>query len=242
MSFWDILKQEIKIHSINDELEEKIEKLTLDGRPILVGMCGESASGKTTLVNRLKEKLPSATFISTDNYYKDMTEAFRKYGSFRKMVEAGHPTESSEAFQMDILRRDLENLKNGHSVQGCFYDMKTGESKSNQISYNPAPVIFAEGICTLFEEVRDVFDVKVYLIVDKEVQKRRYFEHASERGHRKEDIEEQFARVSESAEKYIGVNQKYADLVAEVRPREIEVYKIGRQFQKNKLDKEKERI
>ncbi|MBO7332176.1 MAG: hypothetical protein J6U64_00745 [Alphaproteobacteria bacterium] len=242
MSFLDILKQEAKVHFINEGLEEKITKHLSAGRTILVGVCGESASGKTTLFNRLREQLPTATFVSTDNYYKDMREAFKKYGSFSQMVEAGHPTESAEAFQMDILSHDLEKLKNGQSVWGCTYDMKTGESKQGQILYKPSKLVFAEGICTLYGEVRDMFDVKIYLTVDRDVQKERYFKRASERGHRLEDMEQQFERVSKSAEKYIRVNQKYADLVIELYPKEMNIRKISHQILQNGLDKEKERI
>ncbi|MBQ4084317.1 MAG: hypothetical protein IJC30_01505 [Alphaproteobacteria bacterium] len=242
MSFLDMLRQEAKVHFINEGLEEKITEHLSSERPILVGVCGESASGKTTLFNRLREQLPTATFISTDNYYKDMREAFKKYGSFSQMVEAGYPTESSEAFQTEVLRRDLENIKNGQSVLGCAYDMKTGESKPEQILYKPSKLVFAEGICTFYDEIRDMFDVKVYLTVDKEVQKERYFKRVLERGHRLEDMEQQFKRVSESAEKYIRIHQKYADLVMELYPKEQAVRKISRQFYVKGLDKEKERI
>ena len=242
MSFLRVLKQEAKVHFISDTLEEKVTELVSAGRPILVGVCGESASGKTTLVRRLKAQVPTATFISTDNYFKDMREAFKKYGSFSQMVEAGHPTESAEAFQMDVLLHDLEKLKNAQRVLGCSYDMKTGESKQGQILYKPAPVIFAEGICTLYDEVRDMFDVKIYLTVDRDIQKERYFKRASERGHRPEDLERQFEQVSKSAEKYIRVNQKYADLVIELYPQETDVRKIAHQNTQKNLDKEKERI
>ena len=125
---------------------------------------------------------------------------------------------------------------------GCAYDMKTGESKPEQILYKPSKLVFAEGICTFYDEIRDMFDVKVYLTVDKEVQKERYFKRVLERGHRLEDMEQQFKRVSESAEKYIRIHQKYADLVMELYPKEQAVRKISRQFYVKGLDKEKERI
>lgn len=242
MNFLKILEQEANIHFIKDSLAEHLEQLATGKKPILIAFCGESASGKTTLVNRLRENIPDATFISTDNYYKDMRAPLKKYGSFSKMVEAGYPTESSEAFQMDILRRNLESLKNRENVMGCSYDMKSGESKLGQILYKPAQFIFVEGICSFCDEVRDMFDVKIYLDVDREIQKKRYIDRAFERGHSLADIEEQFNRVSDAAEKYIRVHKKYADVVVELRQKEQKIRKISYQNHRNEVDKEKQRV
>lgn len=185
---------------------------------VLIALCGESAAGKTTLLNRLKAKNNNISVISADNYYKDISDLIERYGSFTHLVESGYDSESASAFEMSRLITDLKTLKKGDGIWMPFYDMSTGKSIPHARWFQPQEIVIVEGICTFYEPIRDLFDLKIYLQADKERQKRRYFERAVERGQNPNEIQRQFEMVCLAAQKNIIPNQKYADLVVKLKP------------------------
>lgn len=198
----------------NNMKEENIKPVTL------IALCGESAAGKTTLINRLIEKNKNISVISADHYYKDISDLIERFGSFTCLVESGYDAESASAFQMLRLVRDIKTLKQGHGIWMPFYDMTNGRSVPEAKWFEPQKTVIIEGICTFYEPIRDLFDFKIYLQADKERQKRRYFERAIERGQNPDEVKKQFKLVCQAALKNIIPNQKYADLVVKLKPEE----------------------
>ena len=73
----------------------------------LIGISGESASGKTTICNTIKQSIERLNLpveiLSADNYFKDISQLIKEYGSFDKLLESGYDVDSPDNFQMDLL-------------------------------------------------------------------------------------------------------------------------------------------
>ncbi len=217
MNLIDAIKKQTRIIKSTPFIKSKLDKLTRRQPVVLVALCGETAAGKTTLLNALKQDVSDLSLVSADNYFCDIADKIREYGSFTKLVESGYQTESSENFQMDLLRSDLTNLKAGHTIYTPYYEMCDGSSTANKIQCIPSKVVIVESICTLYPEVRDLFDLKIYLSIDRQIQWERYVNRAVERNLKPSEMKEQFEIVTRAAEKYIIPNQVYADMIVEGR-------------------------
>ncbi len=218
MNLIELISNQTKVLHIAPALRQKFLKMMREQPVILVALCGETASGKTTLTNALKTHIPTVSVISADNYFCDISEQMRTFGSFSKLVESGYDTDSADNFQMAVLRHDLQTLKANQKISMPHYEMRDGSSTPKAIPFTPSKIVCVEGICTLYPHVRDLFDIKVYLSVDKKIQWARYQKRATERGQNPAQIRTQFELVSRAAEKYIIPNKAYADLVVESYP------------------------
>ena len=92
---------------------------------ILVGITGESASGKSTICHEIsnviqKLKLP-VSIVTTDNYFNDISALIKKYGSFDALRDNGYDVDSPKSFQLDILREDLEAISQGKDIKTPQY-------------------------------------------------------------------------------------------------------------------------
>ena len=215
MNLIDAILTQANVLQAKYAVKQKLTYLIQKQDVVLVALCGESAAGKTTLLRALKAQIPELSVINADNYFCDISDKVKKFGSFTKLVESGYQTESAENFQMELLRQDLKKLKEGKVIQTPCYDMKKGASRAKAIICKPAKIVFVESICTLYPQVRDLFDFKIYLSVDKNVQWARYQERAAERGQNPQEIAKQFEIISQAAEKYIKPYKAYVDLVIE---------------------------
>ena len=222
MNLIDAILQHANVLQSTPAIKQKLAKLMKQQDVILIALCGESASGKTTLLNALKDKVPQMSVISADNYFCEISDRISEVGSFTKLVESGYETESSQNFQMDLLSSDLKALRSGRTIDTPYYEMRDGSSKAKAIHCRPSKIVFVESICTLYPEVRDLFDLKIYLSIDKAVQWKRYQERAITRNQDPLQMKKQFEIVSKAASKYIIPNKEFADLVIEGKVCEAE--------------------
>ena len=143
---------------------------------ILIGISGESASGKTTICNTIKQvteqyKMP-IEILSADNYFKDISGLIKKYGSFDKLLESGYDVDSPDNFCMDILYRDLKMLSEGKDVKIPEYLVNgTGVVIPEAIEKQSKKIIVVEGMATMYGEVANLFDIKLYVDIDPEIHK-----------------------------------------------------------------------
>ena len=202
-------------------------KQTAKKRPVLIAISGESASGKTTFLNTLKRILKSSVFIDADNYFIDLSQQIKTHGSFCNLLKSGFESDAPSSFMLDTLYDDLAKLRSGRTVYIPRYQMNGGYSIEKDTKVSPAPFIFTCGICTLYKPVVDLFDFKIYLHADKELQYKRYLSRAHERGQTEMQAANQFKYVSDMAKKYIIPTRKEADIVVKGR---LPKHTLGRLF------------
>ena len=222
----DILEEDRKqkqplILSMNENLLIKTVKEFLQNnrQQCLIGITGESASGKTTLVNyvskALRKKLYNETYTSLccDDYYKDTSEELKKAGSYEELYKTGFSFDKPDAINLELMRAHLISLKHGCGVNAPEYDFVTCESIPNRAYKNPTRAILAEGLYVLGEELVDLFDIKVYVFTPYEKIRERWFARAISRGKTGAAAEVQFNDVNSTAQIYIRPTMKNADIV-----------------------------
>ena len=188
-------------------------------RTFLIGITGESASGKTVFVdNTIKAIVKDNrddiyTVIRCDDYYKDTSRELQEAGSYEELFKSGFSFDTPDAIDLRLMRNHLIELKQGKSVVSPKYDFKTCESHPNGDIKTPAKVILTEGLYVLNEEVRDIMDVKVYVFTPLNVIKERWYKRAISRGKTGEAADLQFKDVNRTAQQYIRPTYQIADCI-----------------------------
>ena len=210
------------IKSIRPDFINKIEKLLIK-KNITLAISGESASGKSTFVESIQDYISFLqefsednilTIISGDNYFNDISKEIKKYGSFNALIDSGYNPDAPESFQLDLMREDIENLKNGINIKIPKYKVNgTGISIPKALDKKASDINIVEGICVLYDKVHNLFDIKIYIDVDEDIRKERYISRAKQRNQSIEEVKEQWEIVNKSAIKYIRPTKKHADIV-----------------------------
>ena len=195
-------------------------KVVLDKKKIfLIGITGESASGKTVFVDNtikacVKEKREGIyTVIRCDDYYKDTSKELQDAGSYEELFKTGFSFDTPDAIDLELMKSHLKAIKEGKTVISPRYDFVTCVSDPNGDVKTPAKVVLTEGLYVLNEGVRDIMDVKVYVFTPLEVLKDRWYRRAELRGKTGAAADLQFKNVNETAQQYIRPNYQIADAV-----------------------------
>ena len=87
---------------------------------LIIGICGGTGSGKTTVVNKILEILPEdhVAILSQDSYYKDNSNISVEE---RKRINFDHP----DAIEFDLLLNHINELKKGNSIEKPIYSYIT---------------------------------------------------------------------------------------------------------------------
>ncbi len=186
---------------------------------LLIGITGESASGKSTICHEIKKiieqfKMP-VSVLSTDNYFNDISALIKQFGSFDNLRDNGYDVDAPTSFQLDILKSDLELLAEGCDIMAPMYlPNGTGISlpRSQEILSNK--IVVVEGIATMYEEVQDIFDIKIYVEADNTIRKDRFISRAcNERNNSVENALKHWDYIMSAGEKYVKPFRNEADLV-----------------------------
>ena len=188
-------------------------------KTFLIGITGESASGKTVFVDNTIEavvrdkKEGIYTVIRQDDYYKDTSKELQDAGSYDALFKTGFSFDTPEVINLQLMKEHLIALKNLETIVSPKYDFVTCVSDPNGEVKKPAKVILTEGLYVLNEEVRDIMDVRVYVFTPLDVIKERWYKRAVSRGKTGEAADLQFKDVNATAQKYIRPNYLIADCI-----------------------------
>ena len=178
---------------------------------ILVGIAGGTGSGKTSLTNRLQERLgPELCLILTqDSYYKDGSD---QPPEAQAAINYDHP----DAFDTSLLVQDIRDLKRGRPVPQLSYDHASYSRRVLPDPLTPSPVILLEGILILAEEpLRRLMDIKLFIDCDADVRiLRRLRRDLKERGRSYDSVEKQYLEsVRPMHLEFVEPSKRYADLI-----------------------------
>lgn len=177
---------------------------------VIIGVAGGSGSGKSTFTNRLHKLYGNqVTVIYHDNYYRRHDEIPLEE---RKKINYDHP----DALETDLLVKHLKALKEGKTVEGPLYDYTVHNRKNETVVIHPNRIIIVEGIMVLQdEELRDLFDIKIYVDADSDERiLRRILRDVKERGRDLEGIIEQYlTSVKPMHYQYVEPTRSMADIV-----------------------------
>ena len=188
-------------------------------KTFLIGITGESASGKTVFVDNtikacVKDKKEGIyTVIRCDDYYKDTSKELQEAGSYEELFKTGFSFDTPDAIDLDLMKSHLMNLKTGKQITSPRYDFVTCISDPNGDIKKPAKVVLTEGLYVLNEGVRDIMDVKVYVYTPLEVIKERWYKRAALRGKTGTAADLQFQDVNRTSQQYIRPAYQISDAV-----------------------------
>ena len=186
---------------------------------ILIGISGESASGKTTICNTIKQVTETLNMpveiMSADNYFRDISALIKQHGSFDNLLASGYDVDSPDNFNMEQLYTDLEMLSNGDDVRIPEYLVNgTGVVVPNAIPKQSKKIIVVEGMATLYGKVKDLLDIRVYVDIDPDIQEKWFIYRAqASRNQNEENARKQLAYVREVSKKYILPKKDDSDII-----------------------------
>lgn len=184
-------------------------------RPFIIGVAGGTCSGKTTVAERLAQRIDGTgghdglALVKLDAYYwaRD-DEPFEQ----RVEVNYDHP----DAFDWPLLSEHVVQLCAGNAVPVPVYDYANHTRSGKVDMVGPARLIVVEGILVLYEpRLRDMFDLKVYVDADADLRFIRRMERDfAERGRSHDSIVTQYlTTVRPSHEQFIEPSKRHADVI-----------------------------
>lgn len=181
-------------------------------KPVIIGIAGGSASGKTTIAQKIIDTFKdtnSIGIIKEDDYYKDQSNL-----SFedRKKTNYDHPL----AFDHELMRFQIQESIAGRIVEKPTYDYTVHNRSDKTEIVEPKDVIIIEGLFVLEEkEIRDLLDIKVFVDTPNDIRFiRRLVRDINERGRDINNIIDQWcATVRVMHDEFIEPSKKYADVI-----------------------------
>lgn len=183
-------------------------------RPIILGIVGDSAAGKTTLTKGIAQFLgpENVTIICTDDYHR-----YDRKQRAEKGITALHP----DCNYLDIMQQQLSLLRTGQSILKPIYSHKTGTFEAPEY-IKPNQFVIVEGLLGYSTRgARDCYDVKVYLAPPEPLRaKWKVKRDTQKRGYTEEQVLAEMKKREPDSEQFIRPQRQWADLVVTFYPSE----------------------
>jgi uridine kinase len=178
---------------------------------MIIGICGGTGSGKTTVANRLLQAVGSheVAFIQQDSYYRNLADMQPDY---RSKVNFDHP----DAIDNDLLVSHVAALRRGESVDLPLYDFKNHLRRPETLRVEPKLITIVEGIL-IFAEPRLLaeMDIKVFVDTPDDIRFiRRLRRDIAERGRNVDSVIEQWIEtVRPMHQQFVEPSKRVADVI-----------------------------
>ena len=178
---------------------------------LTIGITGGTGSGKTTILNQIKEKFNEKDigFISQDSYYNDNGDlSFEE----KNKINFDHP----DAVDFELMVNHLIDLKNGVNINQPIYSFFDHNRTEKTKTIESKKIMIVEGILILNnKKLRDLIDIKVFIESSVDLRfKRRLNRDISERGRSEEEVIELFNnRLNEMHKLYVEPMKKFCDII-----------------------------
>ncbi|XP_040579729.1 uridine-cytidine kinase-like 1 [Lepeophtheirus salmonis] len=181
--------------------------------PFVIGICGGSASGKTTVASKIIKELgvPWVTLLSLDSFYKVLNEEQHNLACNNE-YNFDHP----DAFDFELLSKTLKRLKEGKKVEVPIYNFVTHRRETKTTSMYGANVLIFEGILAFHrKDILNFLDMKIFVDADPDIRLcRRLKRDIQQRGREMKSVLEQYDRyVKPAFEYYIAPTMAHADII-----------------------------
>ncbi|MBF2001460.1 MAG: phosphoribulokinase [Synechococcales cyanobacterium M58_A2018_015] len=181
-------------------------------RPIILGIVGDSAAGKTTLTKGIAQVLGEehVTVICTDDYHRYDRKQRAELG-----ISALHP----DCNYLDIIQQHLSLLRTGQSILKPIYNHSTGTFDPPEY-VKPNRFVIVEGLLGYSTRgMRDSYDVKVFLAPPEDLRTAwKIKRDTRKRGYTEAEVLEQMRKRENDSEAYIRPQRQWADVVVTFYP------------------------
>ena len=184
----------------------------MSNRPIILGIVGDSAAGKTTLTRGIAQVLgpENVTIICTDDYHRYDRKQRAEIG-----ITALHP----DCNYLDIMQQHLTLLRTGQPILKPIYNHTTGAFDPPEY-IKPSKFVIMEGLLGYATRgVRESYDVKVYLAPPESLRAQwKIKRDTMKRGYTEEQVRAELEKREPDSEEFIRPQRKTADVVVTFYP------------------------
>lgn len=177
----------------------------------VIGICGGTGSGKTTITNRLSRELADSgvLVLQQDHYYKDLSHLPLEE---RSKCNFDHPN----ALDTELFIEHVRKLKEGKSIERPVYDFTQHRRVQETVRLDSRPAILVEGILIFENEaLRNLMDIKIFVDTDADLRFiRRLVRDMRDRGRTLESVVEQYQKtVGPMHLEFVEPSKRYADII-----------------------------
>ncbi|TLG74278.1 uridine kinase [Culicoidibacter larvae] len=181
-------------------------------KPLIIGIAGGSASGKTTVAEKIYDSLRSKSstiIIRHDDYYKDQSHMPMEE---RVLTNYDHPFSLDNGLLIEHLKLLLENK----AINKPIYDFKEHTRSQDCEIIEPVEIIILEGILVLEDKgLRELMDIKLYVDTEHDIRFiRRLLRDMNERGRSLDSVVTQYeTTVRPMHMQFVEPSKRFADLI-----------------------------
>ncbi|MDD5544438.1 MAG: uridine kinase [Acidobacteriia bacterium] len=178
---------------------------------MIIGICGGTGSGKTTVSNKILETVDSnsVALLQQDHYYKELAELPLEE---RAKQNFDHP----DSLDMDLFAEHVGALKNGRAIDRPVYDFTIHTRSRSTVRVDPKPVVIVEGILIFDNQaLRDLMDIKIFVDTDADLRFiRRLRRDVTERARTVDSVIHQYLNTVRPMHlEFVEPSKRYADVI-----------------------------
>lgn len=190
------------------------EALKKRSTPFIIGITGDSGSGKTTYSDTIKRFFGKelVNSFTMDGYHKENREQREKSGKLPLDPEAN---------RLELFLEHLKLLKQGKGIQLPIYNHEKGDFDP-PITFTPAPIVIIEGLHVLYPEFLPYIDFSIYVDPSREVKwEWKYKRDVVDRHHQVEPLVEEMLRREAAYKRWIDFQKTNAKVVIKIEKSRI---------------------
>ena len=205
-------------------------------RPYVIGICGGPGSGRSSVANMIRDKIPHAVILNLIHFYKPIRGNLRRRSrtdsinedidkpedqikSEIKDVYKKSDFDTPDAIDWELMNKGVQSLKNGLPFNKPIYDDTTMVRLAQTEHIKPSSVIIIEGhLIFCNEDLMNKMDLKVFIDADDDVRLSRRVlkmsrKHPNDVTFLPDFLSKYENYVKPSYEKFIEPTKKYADFI-----------------------------
>ena len=177
----------------------------------IIGIAGGTGSGKTTVVNKILERIPRSrvALVPQDSYYKDSSHLPMEV---RQQINFDHP----DSLEFKLLVDHIRRMKRGEAVEQPMYSYLSCTRSEETLRVEPRDVVIVEGILiyTHMPLVKEI-DLKVFVDADADDRLGRVIQRdMQERGRDVEQVLERYEKTVKPMHlQFIEPSKRVADVI-----------------------------
>lgn len=178
---------------------------------MIIGICGGSGSGKTTVANRILKNVNQSdvAVLQQDSYYRAMHDMPLE---LRHQINFDHP----DALDNELFINHVRALRAGEAIGMPLYDYTQHVRKNETLHIEPKRIILVEGILIFADAaLRELMDIKIFVDTAADIRFiRRMNRDMAERGRSVEAVVHQYLNtVRPMHEQFVEPSKRYADVI-----------------------------
>lgn len=178
---------------------------------MIIGICGGTGSGKTTVAHRILENVSDeqVTYLQQDSYYRNLGDMPVE---LRHRINFDHP----DALDNDLFINHVKALRAGEPIEMPVYDFSIHARKAETVHIDPKPILIVEGILIFVDAaLREQMDIKIFVDTADDLRFiRRLTRDVSERGRSVESVIKQYLdTVRPMHMQFVEPSKRFADVI-----------------------------